>query len=57
VRTEITSGLKAGQEVVLADLTEALPTNSTDGRGSFERINGNVGGPPVTFSGGGPPGK
>lgn len=32
-RTQITSGLHAGQQVVLADLNEPLPSNDTTGRG------------------------
>ena len=32
VRTEIVSGLKAGQRVVLADFSAALPSSSTDAR-------------------------
>ncbi|NKQ57961.1 HlyD family efflux transporter periplasmic adaptor subunit [Amycolatopsis sp. K13G38] len=31
--TEVTSGLKAGDEVVLADLSQALPTSNTNARG------------------------
>jgi hypothetical protein len=30
--TQVTSGLTAGQQVVLADLSTALPTNTTNGR-------------------------
>jgi hypothetical protein len=30
--TQITSGLSAGQQVVLADLSTALPTNTTSSR-------------------------
>ena len=30
--TQITSGLTAGQQVVLADLSTALPTNTTNSR-------------------------
>jgi hypothetical protein len=52
--TEVRSGLEAGQQVVLADLSEPLPgtateSNDTDGAGGFQ------GGPPGGF-GGGPPG-
>jgi hypothetical protein len=46
--TEITSGLTAGQQVVLADLTATLPANSTTTRGF-----GGAGGPPGGFTGGG----
>jgi hypothetical protein len=49
--TEVTSGLKAGQQVVLADLGAALPANST----ATPRGLGGTGGPPGGFSGG-PPG-
>ena len=31
-RTQVLSGLTLGQRVVIADLSEALPTNSTTGR-------------------------
>jgi HlyD family secretion protein len=44
--TEITSGLKAGEQVVLADLTAELPANSTTSR---NRFGNNRGG----FTGGG----
>ncbi len=48
-RTEITAGLKAGQQVVLADLNQAVPTsgqqNGLNGRGF---AGGGLGGP-VTF--------
>ena len=52
--TEVRNGLEAGQQVVLADLSEPLPgtateSNDTDGGGGFQ------GGPPGGF-GGGPPG-
>ncbi len=52
--TEIRSGLEAGQQVVLADLSEPLPgtateSNATDGAVTFQ------GGPPGGFVGG-PPG-
>jgi multidrug efflux pump subunit AcrA (membrane-fusion protein) len=48
VRTEIRSGLKAGQQVVLADLSQPLPTNDS---GSGLR-----GGPGQGLTSGGPPG-
>jgi HlyD family secretion protein len=41
LRTEVTSGLRLGQQVVLADLSAALPANSTTTRGF-----GATGGPP-----------
>lgn len=45
--TQITSGLNDGQEVILADLTEALPGTATEaGQGGSGRANG--------FQGGGP---
>ena len=34
-RTQVSSGLKAGAVVALADLSEAVPTNTTTGPGSF----------------------
>jgi hypothetical protein len=46
--TEITSGLTAGQQVVLADLSATLPANSTTTRGF-----GGAGGPPGALTGGG----
>jgi hypothetical protein len=51
VRVQITSGLTAGQQVVLADLSERLPTSDT-GTGRFG--GGGFGG--GGFGGGGPPG-
>jgi RND family efflux transporter MFP subunit len=42
LRTEITSGLNTGQRLVLADLSQALPSSSTDAR-----IDGGLGGGPV----------
>jgi HlyD family secretion protein len=48
--TEVTSGLQAGQQVVLADLSAPLPANSTTTRGF-----GGTGGPPGGFTGA-PPG-
>lgn len=46
--TEVTSGLKAGQQVVLADLGATLPANST----TTPRGLGGTGGPPGGFTGG-----
>ena len=61
--TQVTSGLTAGQLVVLADLSEALPGSATDGSTTNIR-NGNGGfsgnGGPPAFPGGGqftPPGR
>jgi len=62
--TQITSGLSAGQQVVLADLSEALPTNTTSSRrlgfpgGSAGGLGGaGFGGvPPVGGTGFPPPG-
>jgi HlyD family secretion protein len=48
--TEVTSGLDEGQEVVLADLDEPLPSSATD------TSEGGVGRPDSIFQGGGPPG-
>jgi hypothetical protein len=49
--TEVTSGLRVGQQVVLADLSQALPTNSTTtprfGNGGFGGPGGFTGLPPV----------
>jgi hypothetical protein len=50
--TEVTSGLKAGQQVVLADLGATLPANST----ATPRGLGGTGGPPGGFTGGPPTG-
>jgi multidrug efflux pump subunit AcrA (membrane-fusion protein) len=55
VRTEIRSGLKAGQRVVLADLSAALPTSSTADRGGGIGGGGFGGGPQRFGGGGGPP--
>jgi hypothetical protein len=46
-RVQVTSGLKPGQQVVLADLSEPLPTGDT----ATGRFGGGGG-----FAGGGPPG-
>jgi trimeric autotransporter adhesin len=66
--TQITSGLSAGQQVVLADLSTALPTNTTSSRrlgfpgGSAGGLGGGLGGagfggvPPVGGTGFPPPG-
>ena len=66
--TQITSGLSAGQQVVLADLSTALPTNTTSSRrlgfagGSAGGLGGGFGGagfggvPPVGGTGFPPPG-
>ena len=53
--TQVTSGVTAGQTVVLADLGEALPTSSTTSNGklSFDGPVGGFSGPPPG-SGGGP---
>jgi HlyD family secretion protein len=51
--TEVTSGLKAGQQVVLADLGAALPANSTTTTRGF----GGTGGPAGGFTGGAPGGS
>ncbi|MCU1599431.1 MAG: hypothetical protein JWO22_140 [Frankiales bacterium] len=50
--TEVTKGLSAGQTVVLADLSEALPTSSTTSNRSSFGGNGGFGG-----AGFGPPGS
>jgi hypothetical protein len=50
--TQVTSGLQAGQQVVLADLGAALPANST----TTTRGLGGTGGPPGGFTGGAPGG-
>ncbi len=61
-RTQITSGLSAGDRVVLADLDQPLPSSATDatGRTSTGNRSGQSGGgfpaPPAGF-GGGPPGS
>jgi multidrug efflux pump subunit AcrA (membrane-fusion protein) len=47
--TEIASGLKAGERVVLADLTAELPTNSTTSRNRFGTGRGGFGGQPTGF--------
>jgi hypothetical protein len=61
--TQITSGLTAGQQVVLADLSTALPTNTTGSRrfgvgGSAglggASITGGTGFPPITGGAGFP---
>ena len=61
VWTEITDGLRAGQEVVLADLAEPLPGSATEssGNGTDLRVPGgfNGGGGPPVFRFDGPPGK
>ena len=66
--TQITSGLSAGQQVVLADLSTALPTNTTSSRrlgfagGSAGALGGGLGGagfggvPPMGGTGFPPPG-
>jgi len=66
--TQITSGLSAGQQVVLADLSTALPTNTTSSRrlgfpgGSAGGLGGGLGGagfggvPPMGGTGFPPPG-
>ncbi len=49
LRTEITSGVALGQQVVLADLGRELPTSSaTTNRGGFAP--GGQGGPPGGFT-------
>jgi HlyD family secretion protein len=50
--SQITSGLQAGQQVVLADLSAALPANSTTTTRGF----GGNGGPPGGFGGAAPGG-
>lgn len=57
--TEIKDGVKAGQQVVLADLSEPLPGSATDSSGSTSNQPGGgqfPGGGP-TFRFGGPPGQ
>jgi RND family efflux transporter MFP subunit len=49
--TEITEGVEAGQQVVLADLSEPLPGSATESSGSTTNQSG-----PGAFPGGGPPG-
>jgi len=51
--TQITSGLSAGQQVVLADLNTALPTNTTSSR-RFGIAGGSAGGLGGAGFGGGP---
>jgi hypothetical protein len=59
--TQITSGLSAGQQVVLADLSTALPTNTTSSRrlgfpgGSAGGLGGGLGGGPGGAGFGGVP--
>ena len=55
VRTQITSGLRAGQQVVLADLSEPLPTNDTTNRlgGGLTGVGGTGRIGLTRFSGGG----
>jgi hypothetical protein len=58
--TQILSGLQAGQSVMLADLTESLPTSTANtraggalgGAGGYGGAGG-FGGPPAGFGGGG----
>jgi HlyD family secretion protein len=61
-RVEVTSGLTAGDQVVLADLDEPITgaSDSIDNRGGFGDLpavrldrDGPGGGPPVTFQSGG----
>jgi HlyD family secretion protein len=49
--TEIRSGVRAGQQVVLADLSEPLPGSATE-----SSVNGNGNGQPLGGGGFGPPG-
>ncbi|HEY4314271.1 MAG TPA: HlyD family efflux transporter periplasmic adaptor subunit [Actinomycetes bacterium] len=51
-RVQITSGVKPGQQVVLADLSEPLPTGDT----GTSRFGGGGGFGSGSFGGGGPPG-
>jgi RND family efflux transporter MFP subunit len=59
--TEITSGLTAGQQVVLADISEPLPGSATKSSGTDSQLpNGlklPVGGPTGGFNRGGPVGR
>jgi HlyD family secretion protein len=56
VLTEIRSGLKAGQRIVLADMSAALPSSSTGARfGGGGGFGGGPGGGPQGRVGGGPP--
>jgi HlyD family secretion protein len=59
-RTEIKDGLSAGQQVVLANLDNPLPTSDTTNQGGFnnrgERFGGAGGGPGGEGGGGGPGG-
>ena len=58
--TEITSGVTAGQQVVLADISEPLPGSATESSGSDSQNQfpggGQLpaGGPPGGFTRGGP---
>jgi hypothetical protein len=58
LRTQVTAGLEAGQQVVLADLSAPLPANSTTSTRTFGGQQGGFpgGGPPGGFSGGRPGG-
>lgn len=59
--TEITSGVSAGQVVVLADLSEPLPGSATESSGATQNGQGptsfRFGGPPGGGPGGGPVGQ
>ena len=54
--TQVTNGLKVGDQVVLADLTQALPTSTTSTNtrgGGFGSFLGGAGGGPNFGPGGG----